>query len=87
VPAAAVRTRAEMDDDPHLRARGFMTSIDHPVLGTQEHVGLPIHFSDTPGRTSGHAPMLGQDNEYVFGEVLGLSRQEISDLTAQGVLT
>ncbi|MCA1647703.1 MAG: CoA transferase [Chloroflexi bacterium] len=87
VPAAAVRTRAEMDHDAHLRARGFITSIEHPVLGEREHVGLSINFSESAGRTAGHAPLLGQDNEYVFGELLGLTTREIDDLAAQGVLT
>lgn len=86
VPAAAVRTRADLIVDPHLRQRGFLVSIDHPLLGPHDYSGLPIHLSETPGRIARHAPLLGQDNGYVFGEILGLSADEVADLTAQGVL-
>jgi crotonobetainyl-CoA:carnitine CoA-transferase CaiB-like acyl-CoA transferase len=86
VPAAAVRTRTEMTDDPHLRQRGFLVNIDHPILGPHKYVGLPIHLSDTPGRIVRHAPLLGQDNAYVFTELLGLSEDEVAALTTEGVL-
>jgi crotonobetainyl-CoA:carnitine CoA-transferase CaiB-like acyl-CoA transferase len=86
VPAAAVRTRAEMTDDPHLRQRVFIVEIDHPILGPHNYVGLPIHLSETPGQIARHAPLLGQDNNYVFGELLGLSSDEVATLTAEGIL-
>jgi crotonobetainyl-CoA:carnitine CoA-transferase CaiB-like acyl-CoA transferase len=86
VPAASVRTRAAMTDDPHLRERGYLVNIDHPILGGHDYFGLPIHLSDTPGRIARHAPLLGQDNSYVFGELLGLSSDEVAALTAEGIL-
>jgi crotonobetainyl-CoA:carnitine CoA-transferase CaiB-like acyl-CoA transferase len=87
VPAASVRTRAEMSDDPHLHERGYIVDIDHPILGKRNYFGLPIRLSDTPGRIARHAPLLGQDNTYVFSELLGLSSDEVEVLTAEGVLS
>ncbi|HZR97196.1 MAG TPA: CoA transferase [Chloroflexota bacterium] len=87
VPAAAVRAAAEAPADPHLRARGFFHTIDQPALGPLDYPGLTIHLSDTPGAIRRHAPTLGQDNAYVFGDLLGLSPAEIAQLTEEGVLT
>jgi crotonobetainyl-CoA:carnitine CoA-transferase CaiB-like acyl-CoA transferase len=87
VPAAAVRAAAEVPADPHLRARGFFHPIDQPALGALDYPGLTIHLSDTPGAIRRHAPTLGQDNAYVFGDLLGLSPAEIAQLTEDGVLT
>jgi crotonobetainyl-CoA:carnitine CoA-transferase CaiB-like acyl-CoA transferase len=86
VPAAAVRAAHEVPADPHLRARGFFHTMDQPVLGALNYPGLTIHLSDTPGAIRRHAPMLGQDNAYVLGELLGLSSAEIAQLTEEGVL-
>jgi len=87
VPAAAVRGPLDPLEDPHLRARGFYASIDQPVLGRGDYAEPPLHLSDTPIGIRRPAPLLGQDNEYVFGELLGLSAAEIAQLTADGVLS
>src|SRR5579884_334764 len=86
VPAAMVRAAHEVPADPHLRARGFFRTIDQPALGPLDYPGLTIHLSDTPGAIRRHAPTLGQDNAYVFGDLLGLSPAEIAQLTEDGVL-
>ena len=71
----------------HLRARGFYTTIDQPMLGAFDYPEPPIHLSETPLRIRGHAPMLGEANAYVFGELLGLPADEIARLTEEGVLS
>jgi crotonobetainyl-CoA:carnitine CoA-transferase CaiB-like acyl-CoA transferase len=86
VPAAAVRSAAETWSDPHLRARDFYVRLEHPVLGPHELPGLPIELSETPGRITRAAPLLGQDNRAVLTGLLGLSDAEVDDLEAQGVL-
>jgi crotonobetainyl-CoA:carnitine CoA-transferase CaiB-like acyl-CoA transferase len=87
VPAAAVRSAAEAWSDPHLRARHFYVSLDHPVLGRHELPGLPIALSDTPGRITRPAPLLGQDTRDVLTALLGLSDDEVDHLAAEGVLS
>jgi crotonobetainyl-CoA:carnitine CoA-transferase CaiB-like acyl-CoA transferase len=82
-----VRAAREVPADPHLRARGFFHTVDQPALGALDYPGLTIHLSDTPGAIRRHAPTLGQDNAYVFGDLLGLAPAEIAQLTADGVLS
>jgi benzylsuccinate CoA-transferase BbsF subunit len=48
--------------------------------------GVPAHFSETDWTIRHGAPCLGQHNDFVYGELLGLSASEIEQLRAEGVL-
>jgi hypothetical protein len=48
--------------------------------------GLPVHLSETDWRLERGAPCLGQDNDYVYGELLGLGPDERAGLQAEGVI-
>ncbi len=85
VPAGVVQDGADLFADRHLRARGFMNSIDHPMTGAIEYPGVPIRLWETPGRLDWWHEM-GQDNRYVFEEILGMSELEIAGLKGAGVL-
>jgi crotonobetainyl-CoA:carnitine CoA-transferase CaiB-like acyl-CoA transferase len=87
VPAAAVMAGREVFTDPHLKATQFYWSTDHVALGKWQYPRLPIHLSAAPEPPPRPAPMLGEHNGYVFGELLGLSAPEIEALTEQGVLS
>ena len=84
VAAIATFTSAELMEDPHLKDRGFFVQADHPVIGPQTLTGPSWKMSDTPGRIKRTGPLLGQDNEYVFCQLLGLSSGELTDLTQRG---
>jgi crotonobetainyl-CoA:carnitine CoA-transferase CaiB-like acyl-CoA transferase len=71
IPAAPVRTPADLFDDPHLNAAGFFEKVDTPQ-GPVRFPGVPTWFSRTPGRVAGPAPELGADTRAVLAE-LGLS--------------
>ncbi len=71
--------------DPQLKERGYYVWLDHPEAGTIAHDGLTFNLSATPGRIS-RAPLLGEHNEHVYGEVLGLSEETINELIVDGVL-
>jgi crotonobetainyl-CoA:carnitine CoA-transferase CaiB-like acyl-CoA transferase len=86
VPASVVATGQDLFEDEHLRARGFITDVDHPVMGRKAYAGIPSRLSATPPRVWRHAPLLGQDNAYVFGGLLGLSDEEIQRLRQDGVI-
>lgn len=86
VPASAVRAAWEVFDHPQLAARDFYWNIDHPVMGSWKYPGLTIRLSDSPEPPRHPAPMLGQHNDYIFGELLGLSAEERRRLTEEGVL-
>ena len=87
VPAAPVVAPHEVVADEQLRARAFVETFDHPVVGRHEVIGLPFRFaSRTSGWITTPAPTLGQHNDEVLGDLLGLSAAELDELRAQGVI-
>jgi crotonobetainyl-CoA:carnitine CoA-transferase CaiB-like acyl-CoA transferase len=76
----------DMLANPHVAARGFFVELEHPEVGIRRHLGLPWKMSRTPCAVRRPAPCLGQDTEYVLGEVVGLSREEITTLRERDVL-
>jgi crotonobetainyl-CoA:carnitine CoA-transferase CaiB-like acyl-CoA transferase len=77
----------DVASDPHLRARGALTEVSAPDIPPRLAVGAPARF----GRTSDVGirrltPTLGQDEDYVFGELLGLDSAQRADLEAREVI-
>ena len=73
-----------MEHDPQLRARGFYTELEHPLLGRYKIQGIPFKLSKTPAEISRPAPLIGQHTREVLTELLGLSLQDIRDGYADG---
>jgi crotonobetainyl-CoA:carnitine CoA-transferase CaiB-like acyl-CoA transferase len=86
VPAGAVLDAAELLADEHLRARDFFWEINHPEVGPRKYCGLPIKFSKASSPSRKPAPCLGEHNEHILGELLGLSQGEITRLEEQGII-
>jgi benzylsuccinate CoA-transferase BbsF subunit len=80
VAAMPVMTLEDQFRDPHLREREIHVESEHPKVGLEFLHGIPWRLSDTPGRISRPAPLLGEHNQYVFGELLGLQEAEIQRL-------
>ena len=72
--------------DEHLRSREAYVPVVHPVLGSEFIFGIPWKFSKTPGRIRRRAPMLGEHNSYVLGDLLGLDQTAIDRYEAEGAL-
>ncbi len=72
--------------NPQAQARGFFVELEHPEVGRRRHLGIPWKMSRTPCEVRRPAPLLGQDNEYVLGGILGLSPREIAELKEKEVL-
>jgi crotonobetainyl-CoA:carnitine CoA-transferase CaiB-like acyl-CoA transferase len=85
VKAGAVLNMAELAHDPNLNERGFFQELSHPEAGTHRYPGVSWQMSRTPGRLRLPAPCFGEHNRYVFGELLGMSDDEISRLADEGV--
>lgn len=69
VPAGPIRNYQEvLDDDPHVRARGMVQEVDHPVEGRVRVLGSPVRMSRTPARIRRHPPLLGEHTDEVLGE-------------------
>ena len=86
VAAGVVQSAADLAKDPQLKHRGFFIELDHPELGKTISDAAPIRLSDTPARYTRAAQVLGQDNDYVYGELLGLSPGELAELKKQGII-
>jgi crotonobetainyl-CoA:carnitine CoA-transferase CaiB-like acyl-CoA transferase len=69
----------------HLRARQTHVEVYHPRLGTELLHTIPWHLSATPPSVRGPAPLVGEHNAYVLGELLGLSPAEQQQLAQEGV--
>jgi benzylsuccinate CoA-transferase BbsF subunit len=86
VAAGVVQDASDLAEDPQLKERGFFIELDHPELGKTISDAVPIRLSDTPARYTRAAPIQGQDNNYVYRELLGMSEDEIDKLREQGVI-
>ena len=77
------------DDDPQLKHLEWLTEVTGTKIGRWPVAEVPIRMSESPayigGRIDRGAPCYGEDNEYVFGEMLGMSTSEIATLEADGV--
>jgi benzylsuccinate CoA-transferase BbsF subunit len=72
--------------DPHLAARGFWPAVSLPEGGQTQVCGIPFKLSETPVGVRRCSPIAGESNDYVFGELLGLSRAEREELIEKKIL-
>lgn len=86
VPAGVVKDAHELAEDPQLTSRGFFVDAQHPVLGKTTFDSTPIRLGRTPARFRRAAPSLGQDNRYVYQELLGIGDQELSRYIEEGII-
>ncbi len=86
VPAGVVLSAEGQFNDPQVKYRGFFKHLEHEVIGRHAYDGFSFELSRTPGNLAA-APTLGQHNEYVYKEILGMTDEEIGDLIAEGVIT
>jgi crotonobetainyl-CoA:carnitine CoA-transferase CaiB-like acyl-CoA transferase len=87
VRAGAVQNAEDLNEtDPQLAHRGVFFQMDHPVIGEARFEGVPVRFDAMSADNWRSGPMLGEDNEYVFKELLGIGDDELADLAAAGAI-
>ena len=71
--------------DPHFRQRNVFLQIEHPEIGPLEIIDTPWKFSglQKPNR---HSPLLGEHNNYVLKELLGMSDKEVKELQEKEII-
>jgi len=84
VAALPVESSLTLSSDPHVLERDVLTRVEHPVVGERIVVGPPWKMEGVGVRAP--APLIGQHNDYVLGEILGMSPEEIDRLAQEGVL-
>jgi benzylsuccinate CoA-transferase BbsF subunit len=85
VAAVPCFSNEDLFNDPHCQEREYLVSVQHSEVGQLYALAPPWKFSVTPARVTGPAPVLGEHNERVFGELLGMSQDEIAGLADEGV--
>lgn len=86
VACAPVRDLAEVVNDPHMHERGALQKINHPDLGEIVVQQSPLRFEGVPLRELNPSAKLGQQNADVYGKWLGLSQEELRELSEAGVI-
>lgn len=86
VPCAPVMTLDRLVTDPHLRAREMIVDLPHAKLGQVPVTGVAFKLSESPGGIDHLGPELGQHNDEIYGELLGLSASEMEQLRSDGVI-
>jgi crotonobetainyl-CoA:carnitine CoA-transferase CaiB-like acyl-CoA transferase len=81
-----VQSPDEVLADAQFQAREYFVDIDHPAVGTIKYPGPPFLMDGTPWQAQSPAPTLGQHNQAIFGERLGLSERELASLRSLEVI-
>jgi crotonobetainyl-CoA:carnitine CoA-transferase CaiB-like acyl-CoA transferase len=86
VPAGMVQSCADLHTDPQLAARVAFPMVEHPEMGRTpyETWAFRLNPDQAPPR---RAPLLGEHTEEVLMDILGMSREEIARLSADGILS
>ncbi len=86
IPLAPVSTMGDLLASPHLQARGFFATLEHPRAGALLYPGAPYKMSASPWRLRSPAPLLGQHNDAVYGDILGLGETERQSLSRDEII-
>jgi len=85
VPSAPIYDFKQVFEDPQIKHRELVKTVDHPLAGAMSVVGNPLNFSETPVEYKRAPPLLGQHTDEILREVLGMDPPEIAQLAAQKV--
>jgi crotonobetainyl-CoA:carnitine CoA-transferase CaiB-like acyl-CoA transferase len=86
LPAAPLRTTAEVLDDPHVAALGYLQRVPYPGASKPAPItDTPVRLSATPGTIRSRAPLLGEHTDEILGE-LGYDADAIVDLRARAIV-
>ena len=66
IPAGPVMNHVEVYNDPQTLAREMVVEVEHSKLGQMKTIGIPVKLSDTPGKITRSAPLLGEHNKEVL---------------------
>lgn len=87
VPASPIVNGHRLYPNPQLEARGFFELLEHPITGRTRYPGSPMNWSILGSRLHrAPPPTLGQDNESVLRDELGLSEEEVEALREKQVI-
>ena len=86
VMAGASLKVEEFCEDPHIKERGFLVDIEYPDKSSLRRSALPFNLSGSGKGNYTHPPEAGENNQYVFGKIMGLSDEKIKELEKEQVI-
>ncbi len=84
VPCGPINTIEDVVRDPQVLHREMIVEVEHPVAGKLKMPGCPIKLSETPASVEKPSPILGQHQEEILLDFLGLDQKEFERLKNSG---
>ena len=78
-------TSSQAMNDPHVTHRKMVVELEHPVRGKYKTIGYPAKLEKSPVEVK-NAPLLGQDNERVYADLMGYTKEDLAKLKEVGVV-
>ena len=86
IPTGPVNSVADIAADPHFQARDMLLTLHDRLLGAVRMQGVVPKLSETPGAARFVGPALGEHNQEIYQQLLGLSVEDLARFTEQGVI-
>jgi len=86
VPAGLIYRAPEMLADPHFRAREAIVTVPHPDFGELRMQNVAPKLSETPGSVRSPSPQMGEHNDEIYLQLLGLGPERYADLKARRII-
>jgi CoA:oxalate CoA-transferase len=86
VPCSPLPSFDQVANDPHLLSREMIVEVEQPVSGRVKLSGSVYKMSKTPGNRKMRVPEVGEHNQEIYGELLGINAQELKDLKEDSVI-
>lgn len=86
IPSGPVNDMEHLFADPQLLHRGMVAEVAHPTIGNLKLTGLPVKYSETPGRIDLAPPLLGEHTDEVLADVLGRTEAQIAELREEKIV-
>ena len=86
IPMSPISSPEDVVRSEQMNSRGFFADVEHPIAGTVKMPARFCHFSRTPVALEHAAPLLGQHNEVIYRDRLGLGADELRALRDAGVI-
>ena len=87
VPAGVLQNNQDLFEDPQLKHRGHFQWLPHKVIGMASHQAPSYRLSKTPYQLKKAGPALGEDNEFVYKNILGYSDEDMAQFLLDGIIT
>ena len=86
VPVGPINSIADILSEPYAKEREFVKSLSHATAGDTPTVANPVRFSATPVDYRYAPPVLGEHTTEILSDELGMSDEEIRELSAAGAI-